>query len=239
MSLFIDGITFNGSWIMLEPSGTYKAICSWEAGHLLPWEGPNLFKLVQFPSKLEFVLLYQLCAGVPPGTQLDFRNWFPPIVLSANMLRLDKWTWIVIILGTACIAHVESTGLHSHISYKDIKDQIPPNLLRILNLFSLRWSAGCEAPDRAWWSLKVEEKILGDQGVFGERIWFWGGEPRGETHIRFYRFFPDAFPLLSVFFRIVAVLPDLATWRSLWLFDILSNQREIELLQLPGHSDFS
>lgn len=53
-------------------------LCSWEAGHLLLWEGPcklhNLFKLVQFPSKLSFVLLYQLCAGVPPGTQLDFRN---------------------------------------------------------------------------------------------------------------------------------------------------------------------
>lgn len=69
-------------------------------------------------------------------------------------------------------------------------------IFTIYTLYSIHpyWkqSRKLEAPDRTWWSLKVEEKILGDQGanlwgncrgnhdfMFVVFVWFWGGKSQG------------------------------------------------------------
>ena len=129
------------------------------------------------------------------------------------------------------------------------------NILNIHDIHSIAFTLieseaeKLEAPDRTWWSLKVEEKILGDQGAtFGEiaggttilclsYLFGFGVEnPKGWSI-----FAPIGCPCFSfvfVFFRIAVTqiwLPADAVFDS-FIDLILSNQREIALLGLQDSS---
>lgn len=119
----------------------------------------------------------------------------------------DDWNpphWIEICRGEK--TDITCTFMHMHMyiyiytwNYIYLRVYIYYKIYLIFTIYTLysihpywKQSRKLEAPDRTWWSLKVEEKILGDQGanlwgncrgnhdfMFVVFVWFWGGKSQG------------------------------------------------------------